>query len=180
LARRYAGALFDLALEKTVLPDIHEELLSFLELLNKNQDFRLFFNAQDVSNQQKADVVGKVLDHQASERFRNFLYVLLRKGRAEIYPTVVAEFTRLVDKYNKRIHATTTTAVALDEGLRSRLKSALDSMFSADVGITNNVDPAILGGIIVQVEGRILDGSLQNQLQRLKKSMIESGHESLN
>jgi F-type H+-transporting ATPase subunit delta len=107
------------------------------------------------------------------------MQVFVKKGRASVYPTVVVEFGKLVDKHYKRMHAITTTAVAMEDELQNRLKTALDGLYEADVGISNKVDPSILGGIIVQVEGQVLDGSLFNQLQRLKKSMIEKDFETV-
>jgi len=77
--------------------------------------------------------------------------VLLKKGRASIYPSVVEEFRQLIDRYKKRIHADTTTAVGMEENLYNRLKTALDKKFGADVDISNSVDPGILGGIIVNI-----------------------------
>ena len=178
LARRYAKALFDLALEKQVLDDIHKEVISFSELIDDNQDLRLFFFAQDISNQQKAAILKQLLDKKVTKIFQNFMQVLVKKGRASVYPTVVEELGRLVDQHYKLIHAITTTAVAMEDELQERLKTALDGLYEGDVDISNKVDPSILGGIIVQVEGQVLDGSLYNQLQRLKKSMIEKDFES--
>jgi len=179
LARRYAKALFDLALEKQVLDDIHKEVVTFSELLKNNQDLRLFFFAQDISHKQKANILARLLDHKVSKIFQNFMLILVRKGRASVFPTVVEELARLVDKYYKRIHAMTTTAVAIEDGLRERLKTTLDGIYGADVSISNKVDPAILGGIIVRIEGQVLDGSLYHQLQRLKKAMLEKKFESV-
>jgi F-type H+-transporting ATPase subunit delta len=171
LARRYAKALFQLAVEKDRLEQIHKELLQFADLVNDEQQLGSVFFAQDISKKQKRDILDELLDGKLSAVLLYFLRVLLENGRASVFPTIVDEFTRLVDKYDKRIQATATTAVAMSETLQSRLKMILDKTFAADVSITNRIEPDILGGIIVQIEGQVLDDSLHNQLRRLQQTI---------
>jgi F-type H+-transporting ATPase subunit delta len=178
LARRYAKALFELAVEKSMLAQIHGELNEFSDLLEAQGPLRLVFYAQDISTHQKTEAVAQLLSGKVSSTMLNFLRVLLAKGRATVWPTVVVEFGHLVDRHEKRIQAIATTAVAMEKELHSRLKAGLDQAFGADVAIANQVDSGILGGLIVQVGGQVLDGSLRSQLQRLKQSLVSSSVES--
>lgn len=169
LARRYAKALFELAADRKMLDVVHKDVISFSELLEKNQPLKYVVFGQDVNKKQKAQAIGKAIQDKVSNVFFNFLLVLFDKSRSTIFPEIVAEFQVLVDEHDKKINAVTTTAVPVDSKLSKELKVLLDKLFSADVQITNRVDPSILGGIVVSVDGQILDGSLSNQLRRLKQ-----------
>ncbi len=172
LARRYAKALFELAVEKKSLDKIQNEVRSFAQSLDDDRQFRLFLFAQDVSKKQKQEKLEKLIQGNVSNVFFNFVLVLLNKNREFIFPEIAREFQRFVDKHHRKINALAITAQPLDEKSSSELKSLLDKTFDADVQIRNDLDVSILGGIVVNVEGHVFDGSLQSQLDRLKDDLI--------
>ncbi|MCH7674320.1 ATP synthase F1 subunit delta [candidate division KSB1 bacterium] len=174
LARRYAKALFELAVERKILDTIQNEVRSFSQSLDDNLQFRLFFFAQDVSKKQKREKIEELMQDRVSNVFFNFVLVLLKKNREFIFPEIVKEFQSIVDKYHRKINALAITAQPLDEKSSSKLKSLLDKTFDADVRIRNDIDASILGGIVVNVEGHVFDGSLQSQLARLKDDLVSN------
>jgi F-type H+-transporting ATPase subunit delta len=176
LARRYAKALFELALERKMLDTVRKDIMSFSELLEKNPSLKHVFFGQDVDQKQKALAIEKTIQDKVSNVFFNFLLVLFKKSRSGIFPQIVTEFQMFVDRHHRKINAITTTAVPVDDKLRKELKTLLDKVFDADVQLTNEVDPAVLGGIVVSVDGQIIDASLSNQLLRLKKQFARGGN----
>lgn len=174
LARRYAKALFELAVERKILDTIQNEVRSFSQSLDDNLQFRLFFFAQDVSKKQKREKIEELMQDRVSNVFFNFVLVLLKKNREFIFPEIVKEFQSIVDKHHRKINALAITAQPLDEKSSSKLKSLLDKTFDADVRIRNDIDASILGGIVVNVEGHVFDGSLQSQLARLKDDLVSN------
>ncbi len=174
LARRYAKALFELAVERKILDTIQNEVRSFSQSLDDNLQFRLFFFAQDVSKKQKREKIEELMQDRVSNVFFNFVLVLLKKNREFIFPEIVKEFQSIVDKYHRKMNALAITAQPLDEKSSSKLKSLLDKTFDADVRIRNDIDASILGGIVVNVEGHVFDGSLQSQLARLKDDLVSN------
>ena len=176
LARRYARALFELAAERNILETIRNEVAFFARNLSENQDFRHFLFAQDVTKKQKRETIEKLIQDNVSNVFFNFILVLLKKNREFIFPEIAGEFKKLLDKYHRKIQASAITAQPLETELTSKLKSLLDKNFEADVQIENVVDPSILGGIVVNIEGHIFDGSLQSQLARLKDNLITNSN----
>jgi len=173
LAKRYAKALFELARDRNILDTIQEEVASFKRTLETNSDFRLFLHSQDLSQNEKKRRIEQLLQDKVSNVFFNFVLVLLKKNREMLFTTIAVEFQRLVDKLHKKLPATAVTALPLDSTTEAKLKDLLDKTFDADVQITSEIQPEILGGLIVNVEGHVFDGSLQNQLQRLRKELIE-------
>ena len=144
--------------------------------MDSNAAFRMFLFSQDVSQKEKAARIERSLQDSLSGIFLNFLLVLLRKNRQVIFVTIAAEFQRLVDKQNKLIQATATTAVPLDQRSLEQMKSVLGQAFNSDVQISSKIDASILGGIIVNVDGRLLDGSLKSQLHKLGEQLAASSN----
>ena len=174
LARRYAKALFQLAVERKILDTIQNEVRFFSQSLDDNLQFRLFLFAQNISKKQKRERIERLIQDQVSNVFFNFVLVLLKKNREFIFPEIAKEFQYFVDKHHRKINALAITAQPLDEKSSSKLKSLLDKTFDADVQIQNDIDSTILGGIVVNVEGHVFDGSLQSQLARLKDDLVSN------
>ncbi len=174
LARRYAKALFELAVERKILDTIQNEVRSFSQSLDDNLQFRLFLFAQNISKKQKHERIERLIQDQVSNVFFNFVLVLLKKNREFIFPEIAKEFQYTVDKHHRKINALAITAIPLDEKSSANLKSLLDKTFDADVQIKNDIDASILGGIVVNVEGHVFDGSLQSQLARLKDDLVSN------
>lgn len=174
LARRYARALFELARERDILVSIANEMASIEDNLQTDQRFRLFLYSQDLSKREKTEKMEKMLQDRVSNVFFNFLLVLLKKNRELIFSAIAKEFQALVDRHDKKTRASATTVVPLDEKSLSKLKFLLDETFKSDVRIDNEIDKSILGGIIVNIDGRLLDGSLRTQLRRLKSKLVET------
>ncbi len=181
LSKRYARALFELARERGILANIHQEIELFNENLRSSPDLRLLLSSQAISKKDKISTIEKLLQDRVSTVFFNFILLLLNKNREVLFPTIAMQFKIFYDKFNKIIHAETITAVPLDSKLTSDLKKILDNAYSGDVQINNRTDAAILGGIIVNVDGQVYDGSLQSQLARLKFQLTEksNSHEQL-
>ncbi|MFQ5649539.1 MAG: ATP synthase F1 subunit delta [bacterium] len=172
LARRYAHALFELAVERGILESISNEVVSFENTLQSNRGFRLFLYSQGISKKEKRAKIEEALQDKVSNVFVNFLHVLLEKNRERVFPTIATEFRLLLDNHHKRTRASTITAVRLEKKTLAKLKSILDKAFDKDVQIDNHIDESILGGIVVNVDGRLLDGSLRSQLRRLESQLL--------
>ncbi|RMD92930.1 MAG: F0F1 ATP synthase subunit delta [Calditrichaeota bacterium] len=173
LARRYARALFELSKEKNILEKIRQEVEFFSDYVQNDRNFEFFLNSQQISKKQKIAAIEKLFQDRVSNLFFNFLLVLLKKNRQTIFPIVAQEFEKLYDHYYKRIRATTITAIPLDNQSVDRVKKVLNQKFGAEVQLRVKTNPDILGGLIIQVDGQIYDGSIASQLNRLKQQLTE-------
>ncbi|MCG8605527.1 ATP synthase F1 subunit delta [bacterium] len=174
LARRYAKALFEISNERRILDNIRKDIAFFDENLRGNQDLSIFLHSKEISKKEKIVTIEKLLQDRVSNVFFNFVTLLLKKNREGLFITVVSEFDRLVDRHNKRVRAKAHSAVPLDADALSKIKLFLDREFDADVHIENRRDPSILGGVIVDVGGQVYNGSLRNQLFRLRAKLVDS------
>lgn len=174
LAKRYAKALFKLAAERNVVDAVLREFDDLERTLAGSRDFRYFLFSRDINRKKKSHAVAALLENNVSPEFYHFMTVLLKKNREYIFPQIADEFRKFVDKFHHKIHASAITALPMDKEALSTLKAFLDARFQGDVQIDNQIDADVLGGIIVNVDGQVFDGSLRSQLLRLREQLRES------
>lgn len=172
LAKRYAKALFELATERKILETTAREIRLFQELLQGNEDLRHFFLSPEISRERKIETLEKNFQDRFSGLFLNFLFVLLQKGRQEIFDEISLEFERLFDKHLNRVRAKAVTAIPLTPKDLEDIGDRLAKQYKATFELENQVDPEVLGGVILQIDGRVIDASLLTQLQKLKHHLV--------
>jgi F-type H+-transporting ATPase subunit delta len=173
LARRYSRALFTLALERDLVDKIHQELNDFSEILRGNQKLGLFLNAPQVDRSDKRNAIEKLFQDRFSNVFFNFLMLLIEKGRQGLIPRIVHQFEALYDAHRNRVRAVAISALPLADSELARLRRALAERLQAEVMIDNQVDPSIIGGLVVKIQGQVLDGSIRHQLGRLEEQLLD-------
>lgn len=168
--RRYAEAAFDIAeREKTV-----DAWLGDLDIaaatLGEPATVRLLNNPA-VPLSEREQVIRDVLGKRISDKTLNLMLLLIRRGRADILGSVAAEFRRLRDQREGISHATVTSAAPLDEAEAGVVRTRLAGMTNGPVEVTFEVDPAILGGVVVRIGDRLIDGSVRGRLERLRNRL---------
>ena len=107
-----------------------------------------------------------------SQPVRNILFLLVRRRRIEQLPRVVAEFIRLDDRRQGIIHATATSAAPLTDLETKALTARLEQMTGGRIALTTDIDEALLGGLVVRVGDRLIDGSVRGRLERLRNQLV--------
>jgi F-type H+-transporting ATPase subunit delta len=103
---------------------------------------------------------------------RNFLLLLVQKDRLRQFEAICEHYARLANERLRRVVARVTTAVALDTAQRQAVVQKLADMTQKEVILETQVDPSILGGLVVRIDHVVLDGSLQGQLARLRQELV--------
>jgi len=170
-ARRYAKALFELAEQKKSVDRIKKEVDAFGQMLASDGRLRAFLLSPEVDKQSKTRVLEQAISGKVSSLFYHFLLVLLQKGRQPLFPEIVYEWGRLYDKKMNRVRATLVSAVALSDAQVQKIRKQLAESTKADLVVDNEVDPAILGGLVIRMDGRVLDASLAHQLERMRREL---------
>ncbi|KAA3657276.1 MAG: ATP synthase F1 subunit delta [Calditrichaeota bacterium] len=172
LARRYAKALFELAKEKKIVDQIAAELQAFEATLTESLEVRHFLFSPERSIAEKKDVLQKSLAKACSPLFSRFLVYLLEKRRQHIIVEIATEFRVLYDVHANRIRGLAVSAQKIRKAEMKHLKSSLSKQFNATVELENHVDESMLGGLILQVGGKIYDNSLRNHVTQLEKKLL--------
>jgi F-type H+-transporting ATPase subunit delta len=173
LAQVYANALFEVASEHDVTDDVREQLGQFADELDQNRDLQLFLFSPYFSSQEKKDGIGKIIEG-ADERFLNFLELLAERHRMPAIFRIRRAYDALWREENKLLPVTVTSAVELDEGLVGGLGDRIEEQTGKKVELTSRVDPDVIGGLVLQVGNMVLDASIRNRLEQLRKQVAKA------
>ena len=164
IARRYVGALFNVAKEKGVTEEFAAALERVSQTLNENPDFRRLIYHQLLPNREKQKII-EVVFSDFSPLLKNFLNLVLVKGRERALPEMAVQFRRLVDRENKVLPVELRSAVSLPEEVTADIKQRLADVTGQNIRLHKQVDPGILGGVVVRLGDRVLDASLKKKLE---------------
>jgi F-type H+-transporting ATPase subunit delta len=173
LAQVYANALFEVASENDVTDDVREQLGQFADELDENRDLQVFLFSPYFSSQEKKDGISKIVDG-ADERFLNFLELLAERHRMPAIFRIRRAYDALWRTENKLLPVTVTSAVELDEGLVEGLGKRIEEQTGKKVELTSKVDSDVLGGLVLQVGNMVLDASIRNRLEQLRKQVAKA------
>jgi ATP synthase F1 delta subunit len=173
IAEVYARSLFEVAQEHDCLDRVHEELGEFADALNESQDLRVFFFSPYFSSQEKKDGIGALVA-DADENFVRFLELLAERHRMPAIFRIRREFDRLWRRENKLLPVSVTSAVELDSELVEGIGKRIEEQTGQRVELSSEVDPDVLGGLVLQVGNMVLDASVRNRLERLRKQVAKA------
>ena len=173
IAEVYARALFDAAKDAGVLDRVHDELDQFTETLDSDRDLQVFFFSPYFSSEEKKQGVSRILD-DADPRFVNFLELLAERHRMPVIFRIRRAFDALWADENKLLPVTVTSAVELDDELVSDIGKRIEEQTGRRVELSSKVDPDLLGGLKVSVGNMVLDASVRNRLEQLRKQVARA------
>jgi F-type H+-transporting ATPase subunit delta len=167
IAEVYGRSLFAVAQEQDKLDEIREQLGQFAEALQENRDLAVFFFSPYFSTPEKKDGLTKTVEG-ADKTLINFLELLIEKHRM---PAVfrIRHYDGLWEQENKVLPVQISTATALDEQIVKQIGDRIAKDTGQRIELTADVDPDILGGIVLRVGNSILDASIRNRLDNLRK-----------
>ena len=172
LAQVYGRSLFQSALEHGRLDQLREQLAQFADALAENRELAMFFFSPYFSTEEKQRSLGTLLDG-ADELLLNFLSLLIENHRMPVIFRIRHEYERLWDEENKTLPVEITSAIALDEETTASLGRTIGEGAGRKVTLAAHVDPDILGGIIIRVGNSILDASIRNRLEQLRRHVAQ-------
>jgi F-type H+-transporting ATPase subunit delta len=173
IARVYATALFGAAKDKGKLDAIRDQLGQFADALAENREMQLFFFSPYFSSAEKSDGLGKAIAG-AEPELVNFLELLIEKHRMPVIFRIRRQYDALWATENKRLGVTVTSAVELDPEVVKRIGAEIEEQTGDTVELQSKVDPDILGGLVLQVGNMVLDTSIRNRLEKLRKSVASA------
>ncbi len=174
IARNYAQALFEVSerLGKTErIADLMEALAGAIV---EEQLVAVVLESPRVPKATKQLIFRRALERRAPEQFIRFLEAVIKRGRQSIIPTITEQYLALVNEKFNRVHAGVTVAREPDKTLQRAISVKLSEAIGKEVIPHFRTDPSILGGLIVRVGDRIMDGSLRRKMVTLKRRMLSA------
>jgi ATP synthase F1 delta subunit len=171
IAKVYARSLFEVAREHGKIDDIREELGQFADALERERELALFLFSPYFSTEEKEDGLERAVTG-AEEIFLNFLDLLLEKHRMPVIFRIRRSYDELWEDEHRLLPVQVTSAIELDEKIARTIGEQIGERTGRKVELTTRVEPDILGGIVVQVGNSILDASIRNRLEQLRKQVV--------
>jgi F-type H+-transporting ATPase subunit delta len=173
IAAVYARSLFEVAKEHDKLDEVRDQLGAFTDALSENRDLQVFFFSPYFSTAEKEEGLDRVVSG-ADPAVLNFLKLLIEKHRMPVLFRIRANFDSLWEDENKLLPVHVTSAIELDQVIVKQLGDRIAEQTDRTVELSAEVDPDILGGIVVQVGNSVLDASVRNRLEQLRKQVVKA------
>ncbi len=173
IAEVYSRSLFEVASEHGDLDRVHEELGEFADALDQSRELQVFFFSPYFSTEEKKDGLGKALQG-ADETLVNFLELLIEKHRMPALLRIRRSFDRLWEEHNRLLPVQVTSAVELDEQTVKQIGDRIAEQTGRKVDLSATVDPDVLGGLQVRVGNMVLDATVRNRLEQLRKQVAKA------
>jgi F-type H+-transporting ATPase subunit delta len=173
IATVYARSLFEVASEQDKLDVVREQLGEFADALSQTRELQVFLFSPYFSTQEKEDGLERAVT-DADPVIVNFLELLIEKHRMPVIFRIRAEYDRLWEEENKLLPVQITSAIELDEDIVKQLGDRISEQTGRKVELSSRVEPDILGGIVVQVGNAVLDASVRNRLDQLRRQVAKA------
>lgn len=173
IAQVYARALFDAAKDADELDLVRDDLATFADAVSESRDLQVFLFSPYFSTDEKKDGLRRAVEG-AGETFLNFLELLVENHRMPAIFRTRREYDELWEEENHLLPVHITSAVALDEATVEQIGRTIGEQTGEQIELSSDVDPNILGGIVVRVGNAILDASIRNRLEQLRKQVAKA------
>lgn len=173
IAQVYARSLFEVAQERGVTDEVRDELGQFAQALSDNRELAVFFFSPYFSTEEKKDGLNRLIEG-ADPAFMNFLEALVERHRMPAIFRIRARYEAYWEEENQLLPVEVTSAIELDESIVRNIGDRIGEQTGRKVELSSQVNPDILGGIVLRVGNFILDASIRNRLNQLRKQVAQA------
>jgi len=178
VAKTYARAWFELALQHGQVDEAGDEAQQLATLFDENAELRLLFETPAIDVDARAGVIERLFNDRVSDLTARFLRVVNRNGRSNRLPSILQAFRQQVDAHHGIVAATATVADELPPDRLDAIASGLgQSLGGKTVRLEQHVDQAVIGGLRLRVGDQLLDASVATQLRNIEAKLKEEGRE---
>jgi F-type H+-transporting ATPase subunit delta len=172
-AKEYARALFEMASERESVEAVEEQLKAFVEACKENAGLGVLFYHPQIPLPAKRDVVQKLFATVLADFVGKFLLLLIDKRRETLLPAILEEYGQLTDELRNICRVEVTTAMPLNDVQKQSFIAKLSGITGRNVELLTAVDKKLLGGAVLQIGDRRIDGSVLSHLDRLKAVLLK-------
>lgn len=173
IARRYAEAMFDIALKQHSLDRTLEDVQAIAQVFS-HRTLAYLLSEPKVSAQRKETVLRQFLGEKVQPISLNLALLVVERGLVEAMPGIARELNQLVLNYKNQAVAEVTTATRIDGAQMNQIKQALERRTGKTILVNSHVQPEILGGVIARVGDQVIDGSVRSRLSSLRHELLNS------
>jgi F-type H+-transporting ATPase subunit delta len=172
VARVYAEALIAIGRERDCIPRLYDDLKALADLYDRDPEFRAFFTSPRFDPDWKYGVLKRALEKKLCPPVLGLMRVLIRKRRETVLDNVADLFGRFRDEAEGKVHVFVTTARELGGDQREAIAARVAAFTGKGVVYHEKTDPALIGGTVVRIGDRVVDGSIRRRLKALRKNLV--------
>lgn len=169
--RIYGGSLYELAKEEGLAEAIFQELSAVLEILDAEPDYWRFLGTLSISKHERCAALDEAFGGRVQPYLLNFMKLLCENGDIEQLRGCAREYQCRYYGDHDIVEVCAVTAVGLSDSLREKLHAKLQTVLGKTVELTNRIDPACMGGVLLELPGRQLDGTVKHRLDALRQEL---------
>lgn len=169
--REYGEGLYALCAEENISEPVLEELKTLRGLFRDQPDFIRLLSNMTIPKEERTQVLKSVLDGQVHPYVLNFLCILVERGAVHEFDSCAAAYREYYQAAHQISRAEVTTAKPLDDSQRERLIKKLREMSGRQVELTEKTDPDILGGVLLEMDGRRYDNTIRRRLEDIRQAI---------
>jgi F-type H+-transporting ATPase subunit delta len=173
IADVYARSLFEIAKEHDKLDRVHDELNEFADALEESRELQVFFFSPHFSSEEKKEGIARIVE-DCDEHFVRFLELLAERHRVPVLPRIRRTFNELWAEENKLLEVEITSAVELDKSRVKEIGKKIEEHTGRRIELKAEVDPDVLGGLVMRVGNMVLDASVRGRLEKLRKEVAKA------
>ena len=174
VADKYSSAMFELAQEQNKL-DLMEEQLGYVAfVMDEQPELSSFLENPTVTEDAKIKLIGKIFESSLDKVALHFIYVMIKRGRDRYIKQTIAAFIKKSREARGILEATVTVAEPITADIEASVQAKLREVTGKDVILSVRQDPSIMGGIIIQIGDKRIDGSIARRLDELKKTLVRT------
>lgn len=174
LALRYAEAIYELSAEKNMLDQVEMELGLVESTINAHSELSTLIYHPRVLAQAKKETITKIFKLDVADFVLKFLMLLVDKRRETILPAIIREYVKLANVARNIVEAEVTTAMPLDSNQQDALIAKLGIVTGKTIVLKTHINKAIIGGVVVKIGDKLIDGSIARQLETLKNALLHN------
>jgi F-type H+-transporting ATPase subunit delta len=171
IARRYAGAIFDIGLKQKTLDRTLADVQKIADLFSKRK-LAYLLREPKIPAERKERAIRQGLASKVLPASLNLALLVVQRGLVDLMPNIARELNQLVLDYKNEARAEVITAAQMDESQRSQVQRALERMTGKKIQLETRVQPSILGGVVARVGDQVIDGSVERRLKLLQQQLL--------
>lgn len=171
VASRYATALFDSALKANIVDDVYDDAMNLKKVLDDSSTFFNFLLSPQVRTEAKHNVINAALEGKASDLFVRFLHLVVDKKRIPYIKEIADEYHKLYEHHKGILMVKVTTAIPIDEKMERKVIDKLHKETQKEIRVEAITDPRIIGGMVLVMADKIIDGSIRFRLETLRREL---------
>ena len=174
VADKYSSAMFELAQEQNKLELMEEQLGYVAFVMDEQPELSSFLENPTVTEDAKIKLIGKIFDSSIDKVALHFIYVMIKRGRYRYIASTIEAFIKKSREARGILEATVTVAEPITADVEASVQAKLREVTGKDVILSVRQDPSIMGGIVIQVGDKRIDGSVARRLEELEKSLLRT------